>query len=103
MKSSTRSRSSATSGLGVKSIGSSPRPLWETNANRYLASGPAVAGEELAVLLEQPDEVEADHLRQRSLEDPRAPDPAQLWRDGQEELVNQALGLERGMQGRPSL
>src|SRR5215218_8199846 len=94
MKSRTRSRSSATSGLGLKSIGSSPRLSGATNAIRWATSGPPVAGEKLAVLLQQPGELEVDDPRQRTLEDPRRLAAAQLRRDRQEELVDEAVGLE---------
>src|SRR5437868_5321681 len=103
MKSRTRSRSSATSGLGLKSIGSSPRLSGARNAIGWAASGPPVAGEELPVLLEQPGEVEVDHPGQRPLEDPRRLAAAQLRRDRQEELVDQAVGLELLVQVRAAL
>src|SRR6187200_1156057 len=102
MKSSTRSRSSATSGLGLKSIVSSPR---SPERERYLigASGPAVAGEELAILLQQPSQLHLDDPRERPLEDPRPLATTQLRRDRQEELVDQAVGLELLVNVRASL
>src|SRR6187397_277732 len=102
MKSSTRSRSSATSGLGLKSIVSSPR---SPERERYLigGSGPPVAGEELAVVLEQPGQLHLDDLGQRPLEDPRPAATTQLRRDRQEQLVYQALSLKRGAEGGTAL
>src|SRR3954463_13901085 len=104
MKSSTRSRSCATSGLGLKSIRSSPRPLLRRkNAIGSLYSGSPVAGEELAVLFQQPGELEADHVRKRTLEDPRRLATAQLRRDRQEEVVDQAVRLHLRVQVRSAL
>src|SRR4051794_18739691 len=115
MKSRTRSRSVATSGLGVKSI-APPRRL--CSRQRYLigsafpvgaapaawapCSGAAVAGEELAVLLEQPGELELGGGWQFALED-RRPGARQLRRHGQEQLVDQPLRPELGVQPRPAL
>ncbi len=61
------------------------------NANRIDAfQDAAVAGEELAVLLEQPGQLQPGDLGQLALEDPRRLAAAQLRRDRQEELVDQA-------------
>src|SRR5689334_7607492 len=95
MKSRMRSRSVSTWGLGVKSIDwSSPRG-W---AARTLA-GMAVAGEELAVLLEEPGELQLRGGGQRlALEDAGGLGPGQLRRRGQEELVDQACRPELAVQ-----
>src|SRR5690349_15406295 len=91
MKSRTRSRSVATSGLGMKSIGSS---------SSLVASN--VAGEELTVLLEQPRQSELRLGGEFALED-RGSGAGQLRRHGQEQLVDQAPRPELGVKPRPAL
>src|SRR4051812_38804009 len=101
MKSSTRSRSVATSGVGVKSMCSSPRLPLPVAANAN--SGTAVASEELVVLPEQPGELQLGHAREVALDDPRRVAAGQLRRDREEEIVDVAGALELVVQARAAL
>src|SRR5689334_6804578 len=68
------------------------------------ASGPAaIAGEELALLLQQPGELELGHAWQRPLEDPRRLAADELRRDREKEVVDEAVGLHLLVQVRPAL
>ena len=89
MKSRTRSRSVCDLGAGVEVHRC---PLLVALLGRANASSGAapVAGEELAVLLEQPGQLELGDLGQVALEDPRRLAAGQLRRDREEELVDQA-------------
>src|SRR5690349_2119599 len=104
MKSRMRSRSVSTWGLGVKSmysvplLGAGPRTL----AARRLAT--PVAGEELAVLLQQPGELQLGRARQRpALEDARRVATGHPRRGGEEELVDDAGCPELAVQVRSAL
>src|SRR6476646_4784453 len=103
MKSRMRSRSASTWGLGLKSIclASSPRVRSGRTVPR---SAPPVAGEELAVVLQQPSEFERHPVVQLALEDARRrAAAAQLRRDREEELVDEAGCLQRAVKGRATL
>ena len=90
MKSSTRSRSVGDLGAGLEVHRFLSSSLRRGERYSMVDSGPAVAGEELAVGLQQPGQLQLDDLRQRPLDDPRRLAAAQLRRDRQEELVDQA-------------
>src|SRR3954447_26157650 len=90
MKSRIRSRRASTSGLGLKSTA-------------VILLRPPIAGEELAVLLQQPSELQRLDLRQLSLEDPRGGPAGELRRGGQEEVVDQSERLHLGVQARAAL
>src|SRR5215207_4858412 len=93
MKSRIRSRSVSTSGLGLKSTtASSPRYSGAATLPR-----PPVAGEELAILLQQPGELQWHHLGQLTLDDPGRRPAGELRRGGQEELVDQIGSLHLGV------
>ena len=99
MKSRIRSRRVSTWGLGLKSTtASSPRYSGAATLPR-----PPVAGEELAVLLQQPGQLERLELRQLALEDARGRAAGELRRDRQEELVDEAERLQLGVQARAAL
>src|ERR1700710_32195 len=100
MKSRTRSRSVATSGLGLKSIGvlSSGPP-----AGNASCSAAPVAREQLAVLLQQPGQLELGDGRQLTLEDAWRVAAAELRRGRQKELVDQSPSLELAVQPRSAL
>src|SRR5262245_32109482 len=100
MKSRMRERSVSTSGLGLKSTAaSSPRRC----SGGATLPRPAVAGEELAVLLEQPGQLESLDAGKLALEDARRSAPGELRGDRQEELVDQARRLHLGVQARSAL
>src|SRR6478735_9870991 len=100
MKSRMRSRSVSTWGLGLKSMLLSP--LLGSGGGKL--PGPGVAGEELALLLQQPGQLQRHHVVELALEDARRrAAAAQLRRDRQEELVDQPGRLQRAVQGRPPL
>ena len=88
MKSRTRSRRASTWGLGLKSISG----VLSSGLVGPKATGlrPPVAGEELAVLLQQPGQLERLDAGQIALEDARGAAAAQLRRDRQEQLIDQA-------------
>ena len=117
MKSRTRSRSVATSGLGLKSIyvlssglggqNASAIPVTSRLVRPYVRktakSAAAVAGEELALVLQQPGELQLGDRGQVALEDPRRVAAGQLRRDRQEELVDQAVRLQGAVERRAAL
>src|SRR6478672_2730090 len=100
MKSRIRSRSVSTWGLGLKSTAGGP--LLGAGC-RNASSAAAVAGEELAVLLEQPGELERNERRQRALDDPGRLPSGQLRGDGEEEVIDQAGRLQLAVKAGASL
>src|ERR1700710_488654 len=100
MKSRTRSRSVATSGLGLKSIGVLSSGAAAGNAS---CSAAPVAREQLAVLLQQPGQLELGDGRQLTLEDAWRVAAAELRRGRQKELVDQSPSLELAVQPRSAL
>src|SRR4051812_32191314 len=104
MKSRMRSRRVSTWGLGVKSIDC----VLSSGLGRPNASGrrlpPPVAGEELAVLLEQPGQLQLGHAGQLvALEDAGRFGAGHPRGGGEEELVDEALPPELAVEVRAAL
>src|SRR5215203_5559534 len=99
MKSRIRSRRVSTSGLGLKSTtASSPRGSGGATLPR-----PAIAGEELSVLLQEPGQLQRGNLGELALDDARRRAAGELGGDGQEEVVYQPLRLHLAVEPRPAL
>src|ERR1700712_4647920 len=89
MKSRIRSRSAATSGLGLKSIG-----VLLVECSGKANSAAPVAGEKLAVLLQQPRQLQLGDSGQVALDDPRRVAAGQFRRDREEEVVDVSGAFE---------
>ena len=86
-------------GLEVHLLRSSARG-W---SGRNASSAPAVAGEQLAVLLQQPGQLSGAMAGSSPSMMRGASPPASFGRDRQEEVVDEAGRLQLGVQARPAL